>query len=217
MAYRRTPAVQDRLDALRRRIIDCAIDQVAEHGYGGCSIAAVAARADIGTGTLYRHFANKGELFAEVFRIVSNREVAALVEARDAAWARSHSGVDALAAAVRGFAERVLSAPTLAYALLAEPVDPQVDTERLFFRRTFRDALAVAIDDAVVCCEIPPQDTSLTAACAVGAIAEALVVPLTRGATDAAVVPAIVSVVIRSLGRCEPGDFSDAHNPSVPL
>ncbi|TPG33212.1 TetR/AcrR family transcriptional regulator [Mycobacterium hodleri] len=217
MAYRRTPAVQDRLDALRQRIVTSAIDMVARHGYGGCSIAAVASHAGIGTGTVYRHFANKGELFTEVFRLVSNQEVAALEAARDAAWARSHSGVDALAAAVQGFAERVLSAPTLAYALLAEPVDPQVDTERLFFRRTFRDALAVAIDDAVVCCEIPPQDTSLTAACAVGAIAEALVLPLTRGATDAAVVPAIVSVVIRSLGRCEPGDFSDAQNPSASL
>ena len=210
MAYRRTPAVQGRLDALRERIVVSAIETVARHGYGGCSIAAVASRAGVGTGTVYRHFSNKGELFTEVFRIVSNREVAALEEARDAALARSHSGVEAVAAAVRTFAQRVLSAPTLAYALLVEPVDPQVDTERLFFRGTFRDAIAVAIDDAVVSCEIPPQDTSLTAACAVGAIAEALVLPLSRGAADATVVPAIVTVVIRSLGT---RDAADDHQP----
>ena len=201
MAYRRTPAVQDRLDALRRRIINCAIDQVAEHGYGGCSIAAVASRAGIGTGTVYRHFANKGELFAEVFRIVSVREVATLVEARDRGREESNSGVGAAAAAVQSFVERALSTPTLAYALLAEPVDPQVDAERLFFRRTFRDALAVAVDDAVVSCEIPPQDTTVTAACMVGAIAEALVVPLARGDADSGIVPSIVTTVIRSLGH----------------
>lgn len=216
MAYRRTPAVQDRLDALRRRVIDCAIDQVAEHGYGGCSIAAVAARAGIGTGTLYRHFADKGELFAEVFRIVSHREVATLVAARDRGRADTGSGVGAAAAAVRSFAERALSAPTLAYALLAEPVDPQVDAERLFFRQTFRDALAVAVDDAVVSCEIPPQDTTVTAACMVGAIAEALVVPLARGTADPAIVPAIVTTAIRSLGHLILDDAAVA-NPSVPF
>lgn len=208
VAYRRTPAVQHRLNANRERIVNAAIDLVARDGYNGCSIAAVASRADIGTGTLYRHFANKGELFTEVFRIVTNREVAALESARDQARAATGSGVAAVAAAVGSFAQRVLSAPTLAYALLAEPVDPQVDTERLFFRRTFRDALAVAIDDAIAATEIPPQDTAVTAACMVGAIAEALVVPLSRGTADPTVVPAIVRVVVRSLGRLDIDDFS---------
>lgn len=200
MAYRRTPAVQHRLDALRTRLIESAIGLVSAHGYAGCSIAAVAADAGVGTGTVYRHFANKGELFAEVFRIVCSREVSAAVLAGNTA--RSHGGpcVAAVAAAVQTFADRALRAPTLAYALLVEPVDPQVDTERLLFRESFRDALAVAIAAAIDAGEIPAQDATVTAACIVGAIGEALVLPLARGAVDPTILPLLHAFTLRSLG-----------------
>ncbi|MFC7451182.1 TetR/AcrR family transcriptional regulator [Rhodococcus daqingensis] len=200
MAYRRTPAVQERLDALRTRLIDSAIGLVARHGYGGCSISAVAADAGVGTGTVYRHFANKGELFAEVFRIVCSREVNAAVTAGEAARAEDGRCVAAVSAAVGTFAQRALRAPTLAYALLVEPVDPQVDTERLLFRESFRDALAVAIAGAIETGEIPAQDATVTAACIVGAIGEALVLPLARGAVDPTILPLLHAFTLRSLG-----------------
>lgn len=200
MAYRRTPAVQERLDALRTTLIDSALGLIARHGYAGCSISAVAAEAGVGTGTVYRHFANKGELFAEVFRIVCSREVSAAVQAGNSAQSTEGRYVAAVSASVRTFAERALRAPTLAYALLVEPVDPQVDTERLLFRESFRDALAVAIAAAVEAGEIPDQDASVTAACIVGAIGEALILPLARGAGDSAIIPALLTFTLRSLG-----------------
>ena len=70
MAYRRTAEVQARLDAQRARIVAAATHQLAEHGYAGCSIAAVAARAGVASGTVYNHFDGKAELVAEVFRDV---------------------------------------------------------------------------------------------------------------------------------------------------
>ncbi|MDV7242838.1 MULTISPECIES: TetR/AcrR family transcriptional regulator [Rhodococcus] len=200
MAYRRTPAVQERLDALRTTLIDSALGLIARHGYAGCSISAVAAEAGVGTGTVYRHFANKGELFAEVFRIVCSREVSAAVQAGNSAQSTEGRYVAAVSASVHTFAERALRAPTLAYALLVEPVDPQVDTERLLFRESFRDALAVAIAAAVEAGEIPDQDASVTAACIVGAIGEALILPLARGAGDSAIIPALLTFTLRSLG-----------------
>ncbi|WP_213574478.1 TetR/AcrR family transcriptional regulator [Rhodococcus sp. USK13] len=200
MAYRRTPAVQERLDALRTTLIDSALGLIARHGYAGCSISAVAAEAGVGTGTVYRHFANKGELFAEVFRIVCSREVSAAVQAGNSAQSTEGRYVAAVSASVHTFAERALRAPTLAYALLVEPVDPQVDTERLLFRESFRDALAVAIAAAVEAGEIPDQDASVTAACIVGAIGEALILPLARGAGDSTIIPALLTFTLRSLG-----------------
>ncbi|EME23612.1 TetR/AcrR family transcriptional regulator [Rhodococcus triatomae] len=200
MAYRRTPAVQERLDSMRAKLIESATGLVARNGYGGCSISAVAAEAGVGTGTVYRHFSNKGELFAEVFRIVCSREVAAAVNAGNAARADSGPCVTAVSASVQTFAERALRAPTLAYALLVEPVDPQVDTERLLFRESFRDALAVAIAEAADAGEIPAQDATVTAACIVGAIGEALILPLSRGHADDTVVPTILTFTLRSLG-----------------
>ncbi|WP_328856337.1 TetR family transcriptional regulator [Williamsia herbipolensis] len=182
MAYRRTPAVQRRLDELRARLIDAAIAQVAEHGYAGCSVASVAAAAGVGTGTVYRHFEGKSELFAEVFRIVCGREVQAMVEIGEMARATDGRAVDAVVASVCAFADRALRTPTLAHALLVEPVDQTIDTERLAFRTSFRDNLSVAIDAAADAGEIPNQNSEFTAACIVGAIGEALVTPLARSA-----------------------------------
>ncbi|MEV0947311.1 TetR family transcriptional regulator [Rhodococcus sp. NPDC049939] len=184
MAYRRTPAVQERLDALRSTLIDSAIGLIARHGYSGCSISAVATEAGVGTGTVYRHFTNKGELFTEVFRIVCSREVSAAVEAGERARNTDGTHVAAVSASVQTFAERALRAPTLAYALLVEPVDPRVDTQRLLFRESFRDVFAATIEAAIESGEIPEQDASVTAACIVGAIGEALVLPLARETTN---------------------------------
>lgn len=206
MAYRRTPAVQQRLDSLRTTLIESAIALVAEHGYGGCSMSAVAQRSGVGTGTLYRHFANKGELFAEVFRIVCSAEVAAAVEAGSNARTSRGSNVSAVEASVRTFAERALRAPTLAYAVIAEPVDPQVDSERLLFRESYRDALATAIAAAIESGEIPDQDVTVTAACIVGAIGEALVLPLARGLGDRDIIAALLTFTLRSLGCTDESD-----------
>lgn len=200
MAYRRTPEVQRNLDAKRDRLIESAIALVAEHGYGECSIAAVAQRSEVGTGTVYRHFANKGELFAEVFRIVCSREVAAAIAAGTAAHEVHGTYVSSVTASVATFAERALRAPTLAYALLAEPVDPQVDAERLLFRESYRNALAVAIDAAVGAGEIPPQPAQITAACIVGAIGEALILPLAIGNAEPTTVESFLTFTLRSLG-----------------
>ncbi|MGU3436641.1 TetR/AcrR family transcriptional regulator [Actinomycetes bacterium M1A6_2h] len=194
MAYRRTPAVQDRLAASRARIVDAATSLVSEYGYAGCSVSAVAARADIGTGTVYRHFASKGELFAEVFRTACTREVDAVRAARTAGSAES------VVASMLVFAHRALRAPTMAYALLVEPVDPLVEAERLAFRRAFRDSLAESIDVAIEAGSIPAQDSAVTAACIVGAIAEALVVPLAHHVSSDAVTDSLATFVRRAIG-----------------
>src|SRR3954470_20456 len=135
MAYRRTEHVQARLDAQRMRIIDAATELLADRGYAGCSIAAVSARAGVSTGTVYNHFAGKSELVAEVFRTVVTREVDAVRTAVDL----GASSAERTIALVETFAGRALKSPRLAYALLAEPVDPAVDALRLEFRVAFRD------------------------------------------------------------------------------
>lgn len=196
MAYRRTPAVQARLDALRDRILAAAIELLAQHGYAGCSIAAVARRAEVATGSVYRHFPNKAVLSAEVFRVAVGREVAAV-----AAAARSTGSlVERVAAVVETFAGRALKSPRLAYALLAEPVDPAVDAERLEFRRAYRDIIAATIAEGVAGGELPPQNPQLAAAALVGAIGEALVGPLASGAADSDTIPGLVTFAVRALG-----------------
>ncbi|HJD84629.1 TetR/AcrR family transcriptional regulator [Kitasatospora aureofaciens] len=223
MAYRRTPAVQARLDAQREAVLQSAVGLLAERGYGGCTMAAVADRAGIATGSLYQHFANKAELSVELFRRVVTREIAAV----NAAVARRDAPQQRIAAVVETFAARALRAPRLAYALLVEPADAVVDGERLVFRRAFRDVIATEIAAAVAAGELPEQDPVLTAAALVGAVGEALAGPLAAEPAPAhepaptpahkpahepahsdntTVVPALVSFTLRALGGRDDSD-----------
>lgn len=211
MPYRRTPAVQARLDAQRVTVVDAALGLLAEQGYAGCTMAAVAARAGIATGSVYRHFPSKAELAVELFRTVVSREVAAVSEA--AARAEHTSAAERVVAVIETFALRALKSPRLAYALLAEPVDPAVDAERLVFRRAFRDVFAARIAEGVRAGELPPQDASLTASALVGAGAEALVGPLAEGAVGPDTVPALVTFTLRALGVPD-AEHARGHQPS---
>ena len=78
MAYRITEARLDRDQTLRQRILDCALQRVAGGGFAALTMQALAEDVGIATGSLYRHFHNKGELAAEVFASASQGEVDAL-------------------------------------------------------------------------------------------------------------------------------------------
>ncbi len=158
--------------------MSAALAIVAEQGYAGCSVGAVACRAGVATGTVYRHFPAKADLVAEVFRTASGREVDAVARAA----ALKLTAAEAVAAVIETFAGRALRAPRMAYALLAEPVDPAVDAERLVFRRAYAEAIAGLISRGIAAGELPGQDVGVSAAALVGAIGEALVGPLAAGA-----------------------------------
>ncbi len=56
MAYRETEKVRQRKQEARNRILECAYACVAEGGFRSAQITAVASRAGIATGTIYRYF-----------------------------------------------------------------------------------------------------------------------------------------------------------------
>lgn len=174
MAYRRTEAVEARLNETRERIVDAAIKLVAEYGYGGAGIPAIAAEAGLSTGALYRYFPSKADLFDEVFRRATQREIDVCAEAaRQPGNARER-----IARVVQVFAKRALKGRRLAYALLAEPVDPLIEADRLRYRIPYRDIFVSIIEDGIKAGEIAEQDAVLTASSIVGALNEALIGPL---------------------------------------
>jgi AcrR family transcriptional regulator len=192
--YRRTPKVQERLDAQRETIVAAATRQLAEHGYGGCSVAAVAERAGVAVGSVYRHFPTKADLVVHVFREVVTREV----DAVRAASAAPGEPAERVLAVFETFAQRALKAPRQAYALLAEPVDALIDAERLEFRRAFTEVVAEHVAAGVRAGTLPPQDGRVTAAALVGAAAEVLIGPLTSG--NPGDVSELRTFVVRALG-----------------
>jgi AcrR family transcriptional regulator len=192
MPYRPTERTRAHAAAVRKRIVAAALDQLAEGGYASAAVARVAERAGVATGTVYRHFPSKGDLFAEVFRRASQREVDVL------AAIAAGSAAERLAAMVEAFVRRALAAPVRAYALIAEPVDPAVEAERLVFRRAYADLFAAALRDFEL-------DVDLAATAIVGALAEALVGPLARRQTDPdALVAGLQSFVLSAVRAEEP-------------
>src|SRR5256714_12525310 len=177
MPYRQTERTEARKAATRERIVNAAIDQLAEGGYASASVQAVAARAGVATGTVYLHFESKGHLFAEVFRRASAREVDVFA---DVAVDDARSAAERIAAAVEAFARRALAEPVRAYALIAEPVDPAVEAERLAFRRGYRDVLAGVLRAGVESGELAAHDTETVAAALGGALGGSLVGPPAR-------------------------------------
>lgn len=209
--------MQARLDAQPRAIVHAATRVLSEDGFGGLSMAAVAAAAGVATGTVYKSFSGKAELVTAVFREVVAREVGAVAQA-----GAQGGAVERVTAAVETFAGRALKNPKLAYVLLAEPVNPTVDAERLRFRRafaeTFRSAIAQGVEDG----RLPPQDPSTGAAALVGAIGEVLVGPLAaglqgEGLPGESVVPELVAFALRALGVRPTGTTrTDLHAPGAP-
>jgi AcrR family transcriptional regulator len=193
VAYRPTARTEARRAEVRARIVRAAFDLVRRGGYREASVAAVAAGAGVATGTVYRHFPSKAGLFAEVFRVASQHEVDAVVQAMTA----PASPADRVALGVETFARRALRGRRLAWALLAEPVDPAVEAERLVFRHAYADAFASALREGVAEGELPPQDPEFTAAALGGAIGEVL----TRASDfdEEALVASLVRFCLRSI------------------
>lgn len=160
----------------RERLLRSARQLIEEGGYGAASVAAIAGRAGVAAGTLYRHFPSKEELFVEVFRSVCRREERAMRTA--AAEMSSASAVQRLQVVLSTFAERALRNPRLAWALIAEPVDPLVDAERLAYRERYAEVIAESLRSGIAAGELPEQNVELTAAALVGGCGEALVGPL---------------------------------------
>jgi AcrR family transcriptional regulator len=160
----------------RERLLASAQELIEEGGYAAASVAAIAERAGVAAGTLYRHFDSKEDLFVEVFRAVCSGEERAMRAA--SAELAAAGAAERLEEVLVTFAERALRNPRLAWALIAEPVDPLVDAERLAYRERYASVIAEGLRAGIETGELPEQNVELTAAALVGGCGEALVGPL---------------------------------------
>jgi len=195
MPYRRTENVVRRLAARERGILDAASALAAEGGMAAVQITHVAARAGIAAGTVYRYFPSKSELVAELVKATATREIAAMKAAADAA----PGPLSALAACIARFAARALAHRKLAWALIAEPVEPELDAGRLDFRRALAAEIETRIKTAIAHRLLPEQDARLAAPAIVGALMEGLIGPLAPSAEAASAREAVQSATLLAL------------------
>lgn len=198
MPYRRTENVSRRLAARHAAIVDAARQAASEGGMAAVQIAPVAERAGIAAGTVYRYFPGKTDLVAALIAQISEREIGVLRRAAAAA----PGPLSAIAAAIMTFAARALRHRRLAFAVIAEPIDAELETARLSFRRALAVEFAALITAAMTHGRLPEQDAAISAAALLGLLVEGLVGPL---APDAAgrgreIVQSLTLLGLRALG-----------------
>jgi AcrR family transcriptional regulator len=201
MAYRSTERTEARRAENRHRITTAARELIGEGGYVAAPVARVADRAGVAVGTVYRHFPSKSDLFAEVFREASQHEVDAMAAAIEASRGQA---AERVATGIETFARRALRGRRLAWALLAEPVDPAVEAERLHFRHSYADLMAAVIAEGIEAGELPAQDVDATAAALIGAVGETMLGPLSptaNGGDPDALIASLINFCTRAIGE----------------
>lgn len=200
MAYRRTERVIRRFNARRDAIVDAARDLAVEGGMDAVQVVPVAARASIAAGTVYRYFPSKHDLVAALSERFAERELNAIHNAADTA----PGPLSALAAAIVTFAARCQRQRRLAWAMLGEPVDRDLDVLRVSCRRALARTFEARIASAVDAAHLPAQDSVLAAAAVLGGLLEGLVGPLAPAAAEEArmreSVQALTLAALRGLG-----------------
>jgi AcrR family transcriptional regulator len=182
MVYRRTEKVVRRLAARHDAIVAAARGLAADAGMSAVQIAPVAERAGIAAGTVYRYFPSKTDLVGALVDSACEQDVAAI---RGAA-AAAPGPLSALAAAVTTFAARALRQRQLAWALIAEAVDPDIERARLPYRRALAAEFEARLKAAIASRNLPDQDTCVAAPALVGALLEGLAGPLAAEAPSEA-------------------------------
>ena len=193
MPYRPTARTEARRLDARRRLLDAGLALLREGGFAAVQVAAVAERAGLATGSVYRHVDGKSALCVELFEHASGREIERMAQTV------AGGGLQALAEALRDWCVRAQAGRVQAWALLGEPVGPAVVAARTRFRARYAEVLRGAIDACIRSGELPNQDPGVAAAGLVGALGETVLGP--HGDPEPQVV---VAFCLRALGAPSP-------------
>jgi AcrR family transcriptional regulator len=198
LPYRRTENVVRRLAARHDAIIAAARQMASEGGMAAVQIAAVAARAGIAAGTVYRYFPAKTDLVAALLAEIADSEIGALRRAA----AVAPGPLSGLSAAIMTFAARALRDRRLSFAAIAEPIDAEVDAARLAFRKSLAAEFASRITTAIAEGRLPQQDVAVAAAAITGLLIEGLIGPLAPdpAGRERDIVQSLTLAALRSLG-----------------
>jgi AcrR family transcriptional regulator len=158
--------------AAQTRILDAALQLIAEHGVGGTSLQMIADAIGVTKAAVYHQFRTKEQIVIAL----TERELGSLEEALEAAEANNHRTLarEVLLARVIDLAvERRGAASTLQF----DPVIVRLLAEHEPFQQFIQRLYGVLVDDAA-------EDARVTAAMLSGAIAVGVVHPLVADIDD---------------------------------
>lgn len=197
MVYRRGPAAIERQEQIREDVLRAARTIVAANGIDGLSMVAVAAEAGLAVGSLYRHFAGRGELVSAVVERTCRHELDVLRQIA----AGPEPATDRLHDAVAVFCRRALSSGRIASAVICEPTSKEPELLRRRIRAEMAAILGGMVADGVAEGALPAQDALVTGTALVGAVSEVIVDRLADGSDAASTLPAtLAAMAVRLAG-----------------
>lgn len=160
----------------KARLLAAAIELVSEVGFKETQISTIAERAGLAQGTLYRNYKSRTELLVKVVAHVSQHEVDVVAGIAMG----GEPAPDILRRCAYTFGSRAIRGRQMGYALVAEPVESEIEVERLRYRQKLMRVFETVIDRGIRDGVFVDQPAQISSACIVGSLFEALVGPIAR-------------------------------------
>ncbi|WOE33331.1 MULTISPECIES: TetR/AcrR family transcriptional regulator [unclassified Acinetobacter] len=174
MSYKRSSLMQERMEQNRLAILQSARELIAQGGFKEASVQAIADRAGVSSGLVYRYFKNKSQILIEVLSEAIRYEIRII----------NHiSGLDLsakqkLKKSVTTFVKRAMNSPQLAYSLMFEPTDPEIEHERFRSKQLIKQSIKEILAEGKTNGEFEFEDLNTAALGVVGAMTYVVIEPL---------------------------------------
>ncbi len=166
--------MQERMQLNRQSILHSARELIAQGGFKEASVQAIAERAGVSTGLVYRYFESKNKILIEVLSAAIRHEVEILNQIAK----MDISPKQKLEKSVATFVKRAMHSPQLAYSLIFEPVDSEMEHARFeskqLIKQTIQEVLAEGKNNGTFTFE----DINIAALGVVGAMTFVVIEPL---------------------------------------
>ena len=174
MSYKRSSLMQKRMEQNREAILQSARELIAQGGIKDAQIQAIADRAGVSSGLVYRYFDNKSQVLIEVLSEAIQHEVKILNHIAESEL----SSKQKLDKAVTTFVKRAMNSPQLAYSLMFEPVDAELEHERFRSKQLIKQSIKEILAAGKINGEFGFEDLNTAALCVVGAMTFVVIEPL---------------------------------------
>lgn len=174
MSYKRSSLMQKRMEQNREAILQSARELIAQGGIKDAQIQAIAERAGVSSGLVYRYFDNKSQVLIEVLSEAIQYEVKILNHIAESEL----SSKQKLDKAVTTFVKRAMNSPQLAYSLMFEPVDAELEHERFRSKQLIKQSIKEILAAGKINGEFGFEDLNTAALCVVGAMTFVVIEPL---------------------------------------
>ena len=174
MSYKRSSLMQKRMEQNREAILQSARELIAHGGLKDAQIQAIAERAGVSSGLVYRYFDNKSQVLIEVLSEAIQHEVKILNHIAESEL----SSKQKLDKAVTTFVKRAMNSPQLAYSLMFEPVDTELEHERFRSKQLIKQSIKEILAAGKINGEFGFEDLNTAALCVVGAMTFVVIEPL---------------------------------------